>query len=150
MSFGTPKNPRTEDITFDVVDKLYPYNAIFGRGLLNTFEAALYSGSLCLKIPATSSVRSVFGSQQEPGTLRRVSHQATKMYISCEKSLSRTTSSPVTVKRKLRQNTKKPSKPRVRSGKSLYILESPAEPCIIGAEVGQQEEAELLAFLDKK
>jgi hypothetical protein len=30
VSFGTPKNPHTEYITFDVVDMLYPYNAIFG------------------------------------------------------------------------------------------------------------------------
>jgi hypothetical protein len=29
VSFGTPKNPRTEYITFDVVDMLYPYNSIF-------------------------------------------------------------------------------------------------------------------------
>jgi hypothetical protein len=42
VSFGTPKNPRTEYITFDVVDMPYPYNAIFERGLLNTFEAALH------------------------------------------------------------------------------------------------------------
>jgi hypothetical protein len=28
--FGTPKKPRTEYITFDVVDMLYPYNIIFG------------------------------------------------------------------------------------------------------------------------
>jgi hypothetical protein len=33
VSFGTPKNPRTKYIIFDVVDMLYPYNAIFGRGL---------------------------------------------------------------------------------------------------------------------
>jgi hypothetical protein len=33
MSFGTPKNPRIEYITFDVVDMPYPYNAIFGRGI---------------------------------------------------------------------------------------------------------------------
>jgi hypothetical protein len=43
--FGTPKNPRTEYITFDAIDMLYPYNAIFGQGLLNTFEAALHSGN---------------------------------------------------------------------------------------------------------
>jgi hypothetical protein len=29
VSFGTLKNPRTEHIIFDVVDMLYPYNAIF-------------------------------------------------------------------------------------------------------------------------
>jgi hypothetical protein len=43
ISFGTPKNPCTEYITFDTTDMLYLYNAIFGRGLLNTFEAALHS-----------------------------------------------------------------------------------------------------------
>jgi hypothetical protein len=41
VSFGSPANPHTEYIIFDVVDMSYPYNAIFGRGLLNTFEAAL-------------------------------------------------------------------------------------------------------------
>jgi hypothetical protein len=30
VSFGTPRNPHTEYITFDMVDMLYPYNAIFG------------------------------------------------------------------------------------------------------------------------
>jgi hypothetical protein len=64
-SFGTPKNPCTKYITFDVVDMPYPYNAIFGRGLLNTFKAALHSAYLCLKVPATFDVISIFGSQQE-------------------------------------------------------------------------------------
>jgi hypothetical protein len=52
VSFSTPQNLRTEYITF-------------GRGLLNTFEAALHSGYLYLKIPATFSIISVFGSQKE-------------------------------------------------------------------------------------
>jgi hypothetical protein len=65
VSFGTPQNPRTEYITFDVVGMLYPYNAIFGRGLLNTFEATLHSGYLCLKIPTTFGVISIFGSQKD-------------------------------------------------------------------------------------
>jgi hypothetical protein len=30
ISFGTPQNLRTEYIIFDVVDMVYPYNAIFG------------------------------------------------------------------------------------------------------------------------
>jgi hypothetical protein len=46
VSFGTLKNPHTKYITFGVIDMIYPYNAIFGRGLLNTFEAALHSGYL--------------------------------------------------------------------------------------------------------
>jgi hypothetical protein len=65
VSFDTPKNPRTEYITFDVVDMPYPYNAIFGRGLLNTFKAVLHLGYLCLKIPATFSIITVLGSQQD-------------------------------------------------------------------------------------
>jgi hypothetical protein len=30
VSFGTTQNPHTEYITFNVIDMLYPYNAIFG------------------------------------------------------------------------------------------------------------------------
>jgi hypothetical protein len=42
VSYGTQKNPLTEYITFDVIDMEYPHNTIFGRSLLNTFEATLY------------------------------------------------------------------------------------------------------------
>jgi hypothetical protein len=63
VSFGTPKNPHTKYITFDVVDMPYPYNAIFGRGLLYTFEAALHSAYLCLKVPVTFGILSILGSQ---------------------------------------------------------------------------------------
>jgi hypothetical protein len=71
VSFGTPKNARTKYITFDVVDMPYPYNAIFERDLLNTFEAALHSAYLCLKVPATFDVISVFGSQQEARNIEK-------------------------------------------------------------------------------
>jgi hypothetical protein len=55
----------TDNITIDVIDMLYPYNAIFGRGLLNTFEAALHSGYLSLRIPATFRVISISESQED-------------------------------------------------------------------------------------
>jgi hypothetical protein len=71
ISFGTPQNPRIEYITFDVVDMPYPYNDIFGRGLLNIFEAALHSGYLCLKIPATFRVISIFGCQKVARNIER-------------------------------------------------------------------------------
>jgi hypothetical protein len=61
MSFGTLSNARIEYITFDVVDMSYPYNAIFGRGFLNSFGAVLHSLYLCLKFPATQGVISVHG-----------------------------------------------------------------------------------------
>jgi hypothetical protein len=65
VSFGRPTNARTEYITFDVVDMSYSYNAIFGNGLLNTFEAALHSLYLCLKVPAALEVISIHGNQKE-------------------------------------------------------------------------------------
>jgi hypothetical protein len=65
MSFGTLSNARTEYITFNVIDMSYPYNAIFGRGLLNTFMVALHSLYLCLKILATLEVISVHGNQKD-------------------------------------------------------------------------------------
>jgi hypothetical protein len=71
ISFGTLKNPRTKYITFDVVDMLYPYNAIFRRGLLNTFEAALHSAYICLKVPATFNDITVSGSQKEARDIER-------------------------------------------------------------------------------
>jgi hypothetical protein len=71
VSFGIPKNPHTEYITFDVVDMAYPYNAIFRRGLLNTFKATLHSTYLCLKVLATFGVITVFGSQQEAKNIEK-------------------------------------------------------------------------------
>jgi hypothetical protein len=49
----------------------YPYNAIFGRGLLNTFEAALHSAYLFLKVLVTFSIISIFGSQQEARNIEK-------------------------------------------------------------------------------
>jgi hypothetical protein len=65
ISFGSLSKARTEYITFDVVDMSYPYNAIFGRGLLNTFEAALHSLNLCLKVLAAMGVITIHGSQKD-------------------------------------------------------------------------------------
>jgi hypothetical protein len=71
VSFGTPRNPLTEYNPFDVVNLPYPYNTIFGRGLLNTFETTLHSTYLCLKVLATFRVISIFGSQQEARNIEK-------------------------------------------------------------------------------
>jgi hypothetical protein len=62
--FGTLSNARIEYIAFDVVDMFYPYNAIFGRGFLNTFKVMLHSLYFYLKIPATQGVILVHGNQK--------------------------------------------------------------------------------------
>jgi hypothetical protein len=45
-----------EQITFDIMDVQYPYNAIFGRNIIQKF-AAIHQPYLCMKIP-TSQGRS--------------------------------------------------------------------------------------------
>jgi hypothetical protein len=52
VTFGYVHNTRTEQVTFDIVDMEYPYNAIISRGTLNDFEAILYPAYLCMKIPS--------------------------------------------------------------------------------------------------
>jgi hypothetical protein len=42
----------------------YPYNAIIGRGTLNTFESILHPAYLCMKIPSEQGPISVHGSQE--------------------------------------------------------------------------------------
>jgi hypothetical protein len=81
ISFGTPKNPCTEYIIFDVIDMLYPYNAIFGRDLLNTFKATLHSRYLCLKVPATFDIITIFSSKKKQEISSVVSPWATRMCI---------------------------------------------------------------------
>ena len=64
VSFGEGSNFQTEDITFDVVDMSYPYNAIFRRRVLNKFSVAPHHGYLCMKMPSPRGVISVLGDQQ--------------------------------------------------------------------------------------
>jgi hypothetical protein len=65
VSFGSLRNARTEYITFDVVDMNYPYNNIFRRGLLNTFEVALHSLYLYLNVLAALGVISIHDSKKD-------------------------------------------------------------------------------------
>ena len=65
VSFGTVSNARTKQITFDVVDMYYPYNALFERGTLNAFEAVISYSYLCMKMPAINGVITVHGDQTE-------------------------------------------------------------------------------------
>jgi hypothetical protein len=37
LSFGVTPNARSEQVTFDIVDMVHPYNVIMGRGSINKF-----------------------------------------------------------------------------------------------------------------
>jgi hypothetical protein len=65
VSFGTIQNARTEYLSFDVVEICYPYNRILGRGFLNKLEAIIHQAYLCVKIPATQGVITIWGHQND-------------------------------------------------------------------------------------
>jgi hypothetical protein len=71
LSFGVAPNARSEQVTFDIVDMVYPYNAIMGRGSINKFEAAIHGLYLCMKIPSPQGVIMVYGNQQTTRNIER-------------------------------------------------------------------------------
>jgi hypothetical protein len=71
LSFGVAPNARSEQVTFDIVDMVYPYNAIMGQGSINKFEAAIHGLYLCMKIPGPQGVIAVYGNQQTASNIER-------------------------------------------------------------------------------
>jgi hypothetical protein len=149
MSFGTPKNPRTEFKTFDVVDMIYPYNVIFGRDLLNMFKAALHSAYLCLKILTAFRIISTFDSQQEARNIDKGFTPGNKNTHFLREDPERHTSFAGQHKAEAPIECKKAIEPK---GEFKKVQLDPIVPDIticISAEASQQEQVELLAFLDK-
>jgi hypothetical protein len=71
LSFGVGPNARSEQVTFDIVDMVYPYNAIMGWGSINKFEAAIHGLYLCMKIPGPLGAITVYGNQQTAHNIER-------------------------------------------------------------------------------
>ena len=65
LTFEEDTLARTEFIPFDVADVSYPYNAIFGRGIMNKFAAVIHQGYLCMKIPTFCGALSIYNDQEE-------------------------------------------------------------------------------------
>jgi hypothetical protein len=71
LSFGVASNARSEQVTFNIVDMVYPYNAIMGRGSMNKFEAAIHDLYLCMKILGPQGMITVYGNQQTARNIER-------------------------------------------------------------------------------
>jgi hypothetical protein len=71
LSFGVAPNARSEQVTFDIVDMVYPYNAIMGWGSINKFEASIHGLYLCMKIPGPLGVITVYDNQQTARNIER-------------------------------------------------------------------------------
>jgi hypothetical protein len=71
LSFSTALNAQSEQVTFDIVDMVYPYNAIMGRESINKFEAAIHRLYLCMKIPGPQGTITIYGDQQVARNIER-------------------------------------------------------------------------------
>jgi hypothetical protein len=71
LSFGVVPSARSEQVTFDIVNMVYPYNAIMGRGSINKFEAAIHGLYLCMKILGPQGVITVYEDQQTAWNIER-------------------------------------------------------------------------------
>ena len=71
LSFGIAPNARSEQVTFDIVDMVYPYDAIMGRGPINEFEAAIHGLYLRMKVPGHQGVINVYDDQQTTCNIER-------------------------------------------------------------------------------
>jgi hypothetical protein len=146
VSFGTPKNPCTEHIIFDVVDIPYPYNAIFGWGLLNTFKAALHSAYLCLKILATFGVIIIFDSQKEAKNIELGLILEHKNVHFLREDIEH--GQPLS-KQQTSVEFKKAIHPEDDFARVALNPRLPDRTICIRAEMTQEEKAELTQFLDK-
>jgi hypothetical protein len=71
LSFGVAPNAWSEQVTFDIVDMVYPYNVIMGRGSINKFKAAIHGLYLCMKIPGPQGVITIYGNRQIARNIER-------------------------------------------------------------------------------
>ena len=52
VSFTEAEKVRTETITFNIINKDYPYTTIFGKGVLSRFKIIIKQSYLCMKMPS--------------------------------------------------------------------------------------------------
>jgi hypothetical protein len=126
---------------------LYPYNAIFGRGLLNTFEVVLHSAYLCLKVPATFGVITAFGSQKEARNIERGFAPGHKNVHFLREE--RNQLGPPPPKQEIPAEFKKAIKVEGDFTRLQLDPRVPDMTVCIGAKISPHKQAELLQFLDK-
>jgi hypothetical protein len=148
VSFDGLSNVRIKYITFDVVDMSYPYNAIFRRGLLNTFEAALHSLYLCLKVPATLGVISIHSSQKDA---RNIEHGFALGHrnINCLQDKKADNCSTTAKSESKGSPASKPIKPKCECKRVALDPRVLDKTVMISQDITSTEDTELLSYLDK-
>jgi hypothetical protein len=150
VTFGQDATMRTEVITFDVVDFVYPYNAIFGRNTINKFAAVIHQGYLLMKIPTATGVISVYGSQEEALCAERnTSVRNRQVHVIDEDEGSEVMpEAEQKTEAQMRQSMKQAKAERMKAVDDTRTVplcaDVPSRTVMIGTEVSKEEEDKLL------
>jgi ribonuclease HI len=144
VSFGDLDNARTESLAFDVVDIYHPYLAIFGRGFMNKFDAVIRQQFLCMKIPASKGVITVFGDQQEARNIEK-GHTPGQVNVHQLK----TTEERKEPYEEAKRDIEKIEIAGDGETRKVYLDDMPDRAVTIGAHLNPEEEKELIQFLNK-
>jgi hypothetical protein len=153
VTFGQDATMRTEVITFDVVDFVYRYNAIFGRNTINKFAEVIHQGYLLMKIPTAAGVISVYGSQEEARRAERNTsvHNRQVHVIDEDESSEAVTEVEQKAEAQMRQLMKGVEAERMKAVDDTrtdpLCADVPSRTVMIGTEVSTEEEDQLLQFL---
>jgi hypothetical protein len=147
VSFDSLHSARIKYITFDAVDMNYPYNFI-SRGLLSTFEAALHSLYLYLKVPATLGVISIHDSQKDAKNIEQgfaLGHRI----VNCLKDEKVENGNDDAKSKNEGSFTSRPIEPECETKRVPLDPRVPDKVVMISQDLSVSEEVELLSFLDK-
>jgi hypothetical protein len=153
VTFGQDATMRTEVITFDVVDFVYPYNAIFGRNTINKFATVIHQGYLLMKIPTAAGVISVYGSQEEARRAERNTsvHNRQVHVIDEDEGSETVTEVEQKAEAQMRQSMKGAEAERMKvvddTRTDPLCADVPSKTVMISTEVNSEEEDKLLQFL---
>jgi hypothetical protein len=144
---------RRKVITFDVVDFVYPYNAIFVRNTINKFAAVIHQGYLLMKIPTATGVISVYVSQEEARRAERNTsvHNRQVHVINEDEGSEAATEVEQKAEAQMRQSMKGAEAERMKAVDGTRTVplcaDVPSRTVMIGTEVSTEEEDKLLQFL---
>jgi hypothetical protein len=153
VTFGQDATMRTEVITFDVVDFVYPYNAIFGRNTINKFVAVIHQGYLLMKIPTAAGVISVYVSQEEARRAERNTSVNNRQVhvINEDEGNEAVVAEEQRVEAQMRKSMKGAEAERMKVvdvTKTVSLCaDVPSRTIMIGTEVSAEDEGKLLQFL---
>jgi hypothetical protein len=123
----------------------YPYNGILGRAFLNKFEAIIHQAYLCVKIPATQGVITIWGHQNNGRNLERGRTPGQRNVNALDKAVK----SKEVEKQPKADKEKVNMQPNCDTNKVLLDVMVLDQVIVIGSDLSPGEEAMLIQFLQK-